>query len=156
MANSVSCMILSAVSLLAVALPAAADDAPAGRGKPLAEAQCADCHSTRALDNSYLPELYFAGGRELKADDKGNLVRVSNITPDPETGIGTWSDADIKKATTEGITPTGGHLAPLMPFAFFHGHLPADDLDAIVAYLRTVPPIKHKVERTEYQLKNFP
>ena len=78
-----------------------------------------------------------------------------NITSDPETGIGKWSDDDIKKALTEGITPTGGHLSPPMPFPWFK-NMTAEDLDAVVAFVRTIPPINNKVERTAFQLKAFP
>ena len=80
---------------------------------------------------------------------------TANITPDPETGIGNWSDDDIKKAITEGVRPNGGKLAPPMPYAFFK-NMTAEDLDAVVAYIRTIPPIKNKVERTDFQKKAFP
>jgi mono/diheme cytochrome c family protein len=83
------------------------------------------------------------------------VAHTANITSDPETGIGKWSDADIKKAITEGITPTGGHLSPPMPYPFFANMTP-EDLDAVVAYVRTIPPIKNKVARTEFQITAFP
>jgi hypothetical protein len=81
-------------------------------------------------------------------------VATANITSDPESGIGKWTDADIKKAMTEGIRPDGRHLAPPMPFPFFK-NMTGDDLDAVIAFLRTVPPIKHVVERTEFQKNTF-
>ena len=84
----------------------------------------------------------------------GIEVMTANITPDPETGIGKWSDADIKKAITEGATPTGGHLSPPMPYPFFKNMTP-EDLDAVVAFIRTIPPIKRVVERTEFQKNTF-
>jgi hypothetical protein len=56
---------------------------------------------------------------------------------------------------TEGIRPDGGSVAPPMPFAFFNNMTEAD-LDAVVAYLRTIPPIKNEVERTEFQEQAFP
>jgi len=56
---------------------------------------------------------------------------------------------------TEGITPTGGHLSPPMPFTFFKNMTP-EDLDAVVAYVRTIPPISNKVVRTDFQMKAFP
>lgn len=118
-------------------------------------AHCFECHSTP--DANGVPDFAHglgAGGFEIQLAP-GMTVHTPNITSDPETGIGKWSDADIKNAITEGRTPTGGHLSPPMPFAFFKNMTP-EDLDAVVAYVRTIPPIKNKVERTEFQLKAFP
>jgi hypothetical protein len=95
-----------------------------------------------------------AGGFEITLAP-GMTVHTANITSDPDTGIGKWTDADIKKAMTEGIDPKGHHLSPPMPYPFFK-NMTADDLDAVVAYLRTIPPIKNQVERTEFQKKAFP
>ena len=58
-------------------------------------------------------------------------------------------DADIKKAIAEGITPTGGRLSPPMPYPFFFQNMTPEGLDAVLAYVRTIPPIKNKVTRTE-------
>ena len=69
---------------------------------------------------------------------------TANITPDKKTGIGNWSDADIKKAVTEGVRPDGSRMAPPMPYGFYH-NLSAEDLDAIVAYLRSLKPIENAV-----------
>jgi hypothetical protein len=95
-----------------------------------------------------------AGGFEIQLTPE-MVVRTPNITPDPETGIGSWSDDDIKKAITEAVTPEGQKLSPPMPFLFFK-NMTAEDLDAVVAYLRTVPPVKNQVERTEFQKTAFP
>jgi len=81
-------------------------------------------------------------------------VMTANITSDPETGIGKWSDADIKKALTEGMAPGGHMLSPPMPFPWFK-NMTDGDLDAIVAYIRTLPPISNKVERTPFQQTAF-
>jgi len=118
-------------------------------------AHCFECHSTP--DDHGAPDLVHglgAGGFQIQLAPE-ILVHTANITSDPETGIGKWSDADIKKAITEGVTPTGGKLSPPMPYTFFKNMTP-EDLDAVVAYVRTIPPIKHKVERTAFQLKAFP
>jgi mono/diheme cytochrome c family protein len=56
---------------------------------------------------------------------------------------------------TEGLSPTGGHLSPPMPYSFFKT-MTADDLDAVVAYVHTLPPISNKVDRTDFQKKAFP
>jgi mono/diheme cytochrome c family protein len=91
--------------------------------------------------------------------EEGKLftARPSNITPDPETGIGKWTDAQLKLAIREGRrppnSPNGGSLiGPPMPFSQYSGIADAD-LDAIVAYLRTVPPIKNAAAKSTYAIK---
>jgi hypothetical protein len=64
-----------------------------------------------------------------------------NITPDLADGIGKWSDAEIKRAITIGLRPDGSRLARTMPSHSYKGIATAD-LDAIVAFLRTVKPLK--------------
>ena len=73
----------------------------------------------------------------------GNLY-AKNITPDNETGIGTWTDDEILRAMTQGINKKGDTLFPLMAYVSFN-HMAKDDLLAIIAYLRTHKPIKNKV-----------
>jgi mono/diheme cytochrome c family protein len=118
-------------------------------------AHCFECHSTAGPDGAPdFANAMGAGGFEIHLTPD-LVVRTPNITPDPETGIGEWSDDDIKKAMTEGIRPDGGTLSPPMPFPFFK-NMTADDLDAVVAYLRTIPPKPNKVERTDFQKEAFP
>jgi mono/diheme cytochrome c family protein len=117
-------------------------------------AHCFECHTTP--DANGVPDFAHhlgAGGFKI-ALAPGMDVMTPNITPDKETGIGKWTDADIKKALTEGLTPTGVHLSPPMPFPWFKNMTDAD-LDAIVAYLRTLPAISNKVERTDFQKTAF-
>lgn len=116
---------------------------------------CFECHTTPGADG--VPDFAHhlgAGGMSIELGPN-MVVKTANITPDPETGIGKWTDEQIKKAMTEGITPTGGHISPPMPFPWFKNMTP-EDLDAIVAYIRTIPPISNKVERTDFQNKAFP
>ena len=118
-------------------------------------AHCFECHTTAGPDG--IPDFanaMGAGGFEIQLAP-GMTVRTANITPDPETGIGNWSDEDIKKAITEAVRPDGGTLAPPMPYPFFKNMTEAD-LDAVIAYLRTIPPISNQVERTEFQEQAFP
>jgi hypothetical protein len=68
---------------------------------------------------------------------QGSISR--NITSHPVSGIGGWSDDEIKRAITEGISRDGTKLGPPMGFAWYAG-LTEPDLNAIIAYLRTVPP----------------
>ena len=85
----------------------------------------------------------FAGGRELPNADKlpAGVVMSRNITTDPEQGIGKWSDEQIKRSLVEGVRPDGTKLSHTMPFTWYANLAPAD-LDAIVVFLRTLPPTK--------------
>jgi len=73
----------------------------------------------------------------------GNIYG-KNITPDNETGIGTWTDDEILRAMTQGINKKGDTLFPLMPYPSFN-RMAKDDLLSIIAYLRTLKPIRNKV-----------
>lgn len=117
-------------------------------------AHCFECHTPFTPEG--MPDMtkLGAGGFEIVLGPD-ITVMTANITPDPETGIGSWSDDDIKKAITEGVRPNGTKLAPPMPYSNFH-NMTAEDLDAVVAYIRTIPPISNKVERTDFQKKAFP
>jgi mono/diheme cytochrome c family protein len=135
--------------------PPASDKVAYGRYIVTALAHCFECHT--GPDEHGAPDfqhLLGAGGILITlAPDV--TVKTANITPDPDTGIGKWSDDDIKKAIVDGVSPTGAHLSPPMPYPFFKNMTP-EDLDAVVAFIRTIPPIKHVVERTDFQKKNFP
>ena len=63
-----------------------------------------------------------------------------NITSSKTKGIGAWSDDDIKRAITTGVSKDGSKLKPPMGYQYY-ATLTPDDLDAIVAYLRTVPAL---------------
>ena len=117
-------------------------------------AHCFECHSGPDANGVPDPVHNPGSGGFLITLAPGVTVMTPNITQDKETGIGKWSDADIKKALTQGARPGGRHLSPPMPFEFFKNMTNAD-LDAVVAYLRTIPPIKRVVERTEFQRANF-
>ena len=116
-------------------------------------AHCFECHARPDAQGMPDPNAIGAGGMTITLAP-GMTVRTANITQDPETGIGKWSDADIRKAITEGVRPDGRHLAPPMPFPWFK-NMTDDDLDAVVAYVRTIRPIRNVVERTDFQKANF-
>ena len=83
------------------------------------------------------------------------VATAPNITPDRETGIGSWSDAEIKRALVEGSRPDHGRLAgvalaAIMPANFYKALLP-DDLDAIIAYLRSVTAGPERSSRSRLQ-----
>ncbi len=79
-----------------------------------------------------------AGGR--KYDGPFGTVYASNITPDPATGIGKWTDEQIVTATRLGRRPNGERLIPVHPYTVFNG-MTEPDLKDLVAYLRSVPPV---------------
>ncbi len=79
-----------------------------------------------------------AGGR--KYDGPFGTVYSGNITPDRQTGIGAWTDDQIMTAIRLGRRPNGERLIPVHPFTVFNG-MAEEDLKALVAYLRTVPPV---------------
>src|SRR5512132_2087238 len=79
-----------------------------------------------------------SGGR--KYEGPFGTVYSSNITPDPKTGIGNWTDEQIITATRLGRRPNGERLVPVHPYTVFNG-MAAEDLQALVAYLRTVPAV---------------
>lgn len=102
------------------------------RGAELAAiGDCAVCH-TPALGRDY------AGGRPLPTPF--GVVYVSNITPDPDTGIGTWSEDAFRRAMRRGIAQSGRHLYPALPYPHFT-RATDDDIAALYAFLMTRPPI---------------
>lgn len=114
---------------------AAADssaDAVAERGRLLFHAGlCAGCHT--AKDGAPL-----AGGRPIESPY--GTFYASNITPDPEHGIGGWSDQDFVRAMSKGVSPDGKHYYPAFPYTAFTKLTRADVL-AIKAYLDSVEPV---------------
>jgi cytochrome c553 len=128
-----------------------AEESPLERGTYLVRAimSCGSCHTTRDTANKPIPEMELAGGRVL--DDEGIHAIVPNITPDPETGIGKWTDDQIINAIRDGKRPDGSIIGPPMPVDFYRA-ISDTDMRAIVAYLRQVKPIGHKVEKSVYTI----
>lgn len=108
---------------------------------------CGNCHTPIGPTG---PDMSRALSGGLTFDEPPFTVTASNLTPDEETGIGAWSDAEIKTALVGGVRPNGTHLAPVMPSAFYHV-LPERDLDAVIAYLRSIPPVHNQVPDPEYR-----
>jgi mono/diheme cytochrome c family protein len=144
--------LLGFVALLAT-LPAitAPAQTPVERGRYLVDTvmTCHNCHTPMGPNGPQMDKALSGG---LRFNDPPWDVTASNITPDPDTGIGKWSDADIKKAMLEGVRPNGGHLAEVMPSGFYKVLTPGD-LDGIVAYLRSLPPVKNKVRDAVYKMQ---
>jgi mono/diheme cytochrome c family protein len=122
------------------------------RGRYLVEAMtgCAACHSP--LDESRPGEFPEEGMRfsgRVFAEEAGFPGRIvaPNITPDPETGIGAWTDGEIVRAIREGVSRDGRPLFPLMNYAGYR-QLSDEDALAIVAYLRSQKPVRRDVGRS--------
>ncbi|WP_407176104.1 c-type cytochrome [Bradyrhizobium sp. STM 3562] len=113
------------------------DFAEIERGRYLANA--ADCASCHTVPGSNQP---FAGGRPIETPF-GNLVSP-NITPDRDTGIGTWTDEEFDAAVRGGRQRGGARLYPAMPFPYY-SRMSREDVKAIRAYLSTVPPVHNAV-----------
>lgn len=141
--------LLCGVAVLGVAAAAAAAQTPIERGRYLVNGvlACGNCHTPKG-PNGPIVEKDLSGG--LKFDEPPFTVTASNITPDPDTGIGKWSAAEIKRALIDGERPNGVPLAPIMPYAFYKVLTPRD-LDAVVAYLRSVPAIRNEVPAPVYR-----
>ena len=121
------------------------------RGKYLAEGivACGNCHTPRDDKGQLQRDKGLAGG--LLLDIAPFKAYASNLTPDAETGVGKWTDAQLAKAIREGVRPDKSLIGPPMPIEFYR-HLADDDLAAIIAYLRTQPAVKNAVPRSTYRI----
>ena len=116
------------------------------RGKYLVEgvAACFDCHSKAPseLKAGEAPAFTELGAGRVVINEGDFLLAAPNITPDIETGAGSWTDDQLARAIREGIGHDGRTLFPMMPYQDFK-YLSDDDVASIVVYLRSLPPI-HK------------
>ena len=110
---------------------------------------CGNCHTPKGPTGDIM-EKAFSGG--LTFDEPPFKVTASNITQDKETGIGGWTDAQIEAALRKGVRPNGTPLAMIMPSDFYE-IMTERDLNAVVAYLRTLKPIKNKVPDPVYKMQ---
>lgn len=147
---AIACLLLLAVSDGAMA------ESPAERGNYLVNTimACGNCHTPRDADGRAIADRAFSGG--LTFATPAFIATAPNITPDFETGIGSWSDAEIRRALVEGVRPDHGRLAgvplaAIMPANFYKALLP-DDLDAIVAYLRGLKPVRNEAPDPVYKV----
>jgi len=109
-------------------------------------AGCADCHTPRSLDDGhfYFNSLFAGGSFPFGEDtDEPFLSYARNLTPDMETGIGSWTEDEFLTAVTAGVRPDSTVLSAHMPYAYYK-MLHPDDLQAIYVYLKTLPPFKRK------------
>ncbi len=142
--------VLLALAALLSTSQATMGETPVERGRYLVDTvmTCHNCHTPMGPNGPQFDKALSGG---LRFDEPPFDVTAPNITPDPETGIGKWSDAEVKRALLEGVRPDGIQLATVMPSAFYNILTPAD-LDGIVAYLRSLPPISNKVRASVYKM----
>jgi mono/diheme cytochrome c family protein len=105
---------------------------------------CSYCHTPVRADGSLVDAMLFAGGQQWTATPFGDFVSY-NLTSDKETGLGGWTDDQIKAVLTRGVRPDGSRMLPYpMPWPSYASLTPSD-LNAVVAYLRTIPPIANRI-----------
>ena len=95
-----------------------------------------------------------AGGRPFDLGPAGVLL-TRNITPDQETGIGSWSDEQIILAIKTGISSDGKLLFPVMPYHVY-STMADEDLHALVAYLRSIKPVNNSIPKSTISTEGFP
>jgi hypothetical protein len=123
------------------------------RGKYIVEneAACADCHSPHDWskhDGPITPGMEGAGQDMSMLKGLPGYVVAPNLTPDAETGSGTWSDDALARAIREGIGHDGRTLFPLMPYENYR-HMPDEDLASVVVFLRSLPAVRNQLPKTE-------
>jgi mono/diheme cytochrome c family protein len=107
---------------------------------------CWGCHGTHGSNSLDEPQ---AGGLEFDLTEVGppggfGYLYASNVTPDSETGIGAWTDGELVRALREGFDPEGYLLFPIMEAEWWNG-LSDEDALALVAYMRSLPPVRNEV-----------
>jgi mono/diheme cytochrome c family protein len=112
---------------------------------------CDGCHSQRDFTRFNGPVVESGRGRGSVLSDllqglPGTVV-APNITPDPATGIGTWTDGEKIRAIRDGIDRNGRALFPMMPYTHYRS-MSDEDVEALVAYLNLLPAIRNPLPQT--------
>jgi mono/diheme cytochrome c family protein len=129
-----------AIAAIEPPAPQSFDPALVKRGRDLAAmGNCNDCHTTRGGG-------VLAGG--LPVPTPFGTIYSSNITPDPDTGIGRWSEAAFQRAMRSGVDRAGQHLYPTFPYDHFTNVSDADDR-ALYAFLMTRQPVQAPPRRNQ-------
>lgn len=105
-------------------------------------AVCGGCHSADEKN----PDGALSGGKEFHNWRIGTS-RASNLTPDPETGLGAWTEGEIVRAIRNGQSRNGRLLTPVMPYEWFH-EMSDDDAFAVARYLKTLPAVHNEVRQS--------
>jgi len=105
---------------------------------------CFVCHSEpdRSLPNAPPKAGREGAGQFAGSDPDLGGIYMPNLTPDKETGLGTWTDDEIARAIREGVDKNGRTLFPIMPYDNFR-HMSDEDIASIVVYLRSIPAVRN-------------
>ena len=113
---------------------------------------CADCHTPTDAQGAPLPGRDFTGGFEMPLPG-GGVVRSANLTPDADTGLGTWTEEQFiekfrawRAMEPRALTPAEQRENTFMPWLFYAG-MTDEDLGAIYQYLRSLKPVLNRVKR---------
>jgi mono/diheme cytochrome c family protein len=145
---------LALAALLLLGLVPAARAQPPGsleRGKYLVQSvvACGNCHLQRGPQGEPLFDKGLSGGMQF--DEPAFKAYAANITPDPKTGIGKWTDAQLARAIREGVRPDNSMIGPPMPIEFYR-NMSDEDLASIIAYLRAQPAVANVVPKSKYDV----
>lgn len=154
MRRRVIAVLAAGLGFSVLSLPALANDAKVERGAYLmnAVAACGNCHTPFGPQG---PDMSAKLSGRLVEDAAHWTVYAPNLTPDVETGIGGWSDAELIRAIREGVRPDGTVIGPPMPIGLYRGISDAD-AEAMVAYLRTLPAVKNELPDSVYRVPTPP
>lgn len=143
--------VLSFLLVMGVFTNVLADDDLLARGEYLVNGimACGNCHSSRTAEGELIEGMELAGNFVI--EDPVFKAYAPNITPNTEYGIGAWTDKEIIRAIRQGIRPDGQVLGPPMAFSLYRD-ISDNDVRAIVAYLRSIPAVEHKVPRSSYSI----
>lgn len=134
---------LGAVGLASALGPAPTPSLERGRYLVEGPAHCFMCHSDVDWRREGFPPVAGSegGGQSPFCEENLPWLVAPNISPDPETGAGRWSDVQLARAIRQGVGHDGRTLFPMMPYGNFHT-MADGDLDAVIAYLRSIPPVR--------------
>ena len=149
--NHLKATILGAAMAVHCAGMALAKDAVLERGQYLMNSvvACGNCHTPKGADGKAIAGQELSGGFVIDTPVFHSVA--ANITPDPETGIGKWTDTQIIRAIREGKRPDGSIIGPPMPIPFYRS-MSDNDAHALVAALRAAKPVRNKVEKSTYKI----
>jgi mono/diheme cytochrome c family protein len=140
------------VAASSIRVPMTADRIARGRYIFEDLGDCGGCHSQRDFTRVAAPEVPGGAGRGNVLSDllhglPGTIV-APNLTPDPETGLGKWTDGEKIRAIRDGVDNTGRALFPMMPYPDYRS-MSDEDVQAVVAYLDSLPPIHNPLPTTK-------
>lgn len=122
------------------------------RGRYITEnvAGCMDCHSPHdwTKHDAPIPEGMEGAGENFPIAGLPGRITAPNLTPDRETGAGSWSDDRLARAIREGIGHDGRALFPIMPYQHYHS-MSDEDLASVIVFLRSLKPVRNSLPATK-------